>query len=250
MTLFFVCLLSAIFGSFLNMLIYRLPRHLNWISSSSRCISCHHSLSFLSLIPIISYCFSRGSCRHCHASIPIRYLLIELWMVAISAYLFLTFNFSILFAIYWLGIFCITGIFFTDLETYIIPDIFTFCLFSLGLIYRAYTNTLLSGVWGSLFGFGLFFLVWYVSLLVYKTEGIGFGDVKLMGALGFYFGLMNTIILSYLSFLLGGIIALLLLATKLKGRKDAIPFGPFICVAAGLTAIYGPELWSRFFAFT
>ena len=237
-------LLGSVIGSFLNVVIYRLPKGESISYPPSHCSECDTRLKPLDLIPILSYLFLRGKCRTCATEISIQYPIVE--AVAGFTFLFTYFRFGftldMMQYLFILSIFI--AIFVIDYRHYIIPDSLNLLIFFIAVIFFGIgfiqgehsVSDLLSRVYGLILGGGFFFLIAVV------TGAMGGGDIKMMAALGFLFGLSSTLLLTFLSFVLGGILSGALLALKIKKRKDHIPFGPFICIAGVITIFWGEEL--------
>ena len=208
LTIILVLILSGLIsGSFINLMTYRLPRNENWITGRSKCPSCQHQLSACDLVPLIAPLLLLL------AYMQAPYLDWAFWKLAIFYLVCLT-------------------IFFTDLETTIIPDELSLGLVGLGLGSRLITGGLLDGIWGAVVGFGVYFMIGVVSKLIYKKDAMGGGDIKLGAGIGAMWGLWMTVYTVYLSFIIGAIVGLFLIVCKQKARQDYIPFGPMIVVAA------------------
>jgi len=200
-------------GSFLNVLIYRIPRAQQFIAGRSRCPHCQATLAWYDLIPVVSFLLLRGHCRYCHARISLRYPAVEL-----ASGLIFVFAPSYL-AIAVLEILLVIAI--IDYEHLIIPDSFVIILALLGL-WNPHVFTALGSA-------GFFFILWAIS----KGRWIGFGDVKLAGALGLFFGFPSGPLVIYLAIISGGILGAFLLLLGKAHRKTALPFGTLLAIAAG-----------------
>lgn len=238
--------IGAVIGSFLNVCIYRLPEGRSIVTPPSACGSCGHRLGALDMIPIFSYFLLRGRCRYCGKPYSCRYALIEF----LTGLLFLSCGFyyfpGINMVLAWIFIACLIVETFVDVDHQIILDEVLLIMLPLGLIY-AYFNfpSFLEALYGTLFAGGLMLIIFLLS-----RGGMGAGDVKLAFVLGIWLGFKGAIVCVFLAFLLGGIIGVILLATKLKTRKDPIPFGPFLCFSAYISLLFSPYLiyfyWSLF----
>ena len=236
--------MGAVIGSFLNVCIYRLPQGMSVVSPPSRCDSCGHQLGALDMIPILSYIFLGGKCRYCHTHYSARSAFVE----ALTGILFAVAGIFYLPGIPLLTVFiltaCLIVITFIDFDHQIILDKFLIIMFLDGLIYH-FTYTKGSGLvspywdilWGIAIGGGLMLLIYLLS-----RGGMGEGDVKLSFVLGFWLGMKGAIVCLFLAFNLGGIVGALLLATGIKSRKDPIPFGPYLCLGAYVSLLFGPYL--------
>ncbi len=257
--------LGLVVGSFLNVVIHRLPKimELEWRRDSaeilgqpepdeeplslafpgSQCPACGCDIKPLHNIPVISYLALRGQCANCSASISVRYPIVEAMTAAIWIACGMTFGVSyalmgamILTAV----LICLTAI---DLDTQLLPDSLTLPLIWIGLLLNlssTYT-TLQSAVLGATAGYlSLWSVYWGFKLLTGK-EGMGYGDFKLLAALGAWFGIgaIPTLILA--SSLVGAIVGVLLIVTGNQGRDTPMPFGPFLA-GAGLLHLFFPNL--------
>lgn len=193
---------GAAAGSFLNMLIYRLPRNLSIVFPPSHCPACRHRLGVRDLIPLLSYLVQGGRCRYCRAPIPARYLLVELWSAGVWAWLWhqwlVVGESPLRFVFYALAASALIAIFFIDLQHYIIPDELNVALLVLGLLHAG----LLQGVptewdWaslgvlnlrnatlGALLGAGLFSLIAILGRIAFRKDAMGHGDIKLVRGMG------------------------------------------------------------------
>ena len=243
--LIYAFIFGTLIGSFLNVVVYRLPREESLSFPPSHCPTCNNRLKFYDLFPIISYLGLRGKCRSCGSRISIRYPIVE----GITGFLFFmsvyTFGMSLETIQYIIIIGLLIPIFLIDYEHYIIPDGLNLGIFIVAVIVvliqiitgEKQWNEFLYHIFGMLIGGGFFLFIAIVT-----NGAMGGGDIKIMAALGFLFGVKNTLLLMFLSFILGGILSVILLLLKIKKRKDPIPFGPFICLAALITIFWGNQI--------
>lgn len=234
--LFFFVLGSCI-GSFLNVLIYRLPRKLDFVMTRSFCTSCNEKISWYHNIPLIGYLVLRGKCKKCGKKFSMRYPLIEFFSgILLTYFLMKGLNgenqISLIIQYFSLCVFIV--IFFIDLEFHIIPNGLNIYLLLLFIIHSLLFESLgfwaLGGLIGLLFPLG----VSWVFYMIRGQIGLGGGDIKLYGVLGIYLGPMGIMQNIFLSCFLGALIGGLYLIIK-KAKKDThIPFGPFIVVIASL----------------
>ncbi len=227
-----VFLLGLIFGSFLNVCIYRIPRGLSIVSPPSYCPFCLKRIKWYDNIPLFSYIFLKGRCHSCKSKIPIKYPLVELLGGLIALVIFLKFGFSMKF-IFWLIFgYCLLVLSFIDLELFIIPDIIILILLISGVFFVIYNNTVLSGIIGGIFGFALFYILSVVFSKIFKQEALGFGDVKLLGVIGLWVGWRGVIYTVFCASFIGSIVGLVLIILFGKNFKAKIPFGPFLAISA------------------
>ncbi len=238
-----VFILGLFIGSFLNVCIFRIPVGKSVVFPPSSCGSCGHQLNFIDMIPFVGYFIFRGKCRYCKESYSIQYPLIELLNGIIYVLLFLRYGFTIYLLLYGIISSLLIVISIIDLKTQTIPDGLNLfgVIFIVFLGIYLFRGNYLTHLFGFLFGFVLFLLIAMI------TNAMGGGDIKLMGVLGLLFGLTGIIFVTVTSFIYGAIISILLIATKKATRKDYIPFGPFIALAALTYMLYGNELLSIYF---
>ncbi|MEK7536245.1 MAG: prepilin peptidase [Patescibacteria group bacterium] len=223
-----VFLLGLIIGSFISAITYRIPKKIDFIKGRSFCDSCKKKLAWYDNIPLFSFLLYKGKSRCCEKKISIRYPLIELVSVigAVVAWLFFgNLAFVILF-------FLTLCIFIIDLEHQIIPDELTWIILLLGLI--ANSQSPMTVLFSAFF---LSLLLLFLHLIT-KGRGMGLGDVKLAVALGLWLGLEKGLIWLILSFIIGGIVASILLLLKKAKLKTKIAFGPFLIIAFWLILLW------------
>ncbi|MDF2520917.1 MAG: Prepilin peptidase [Clostridia bacterium] len=234
-----IFLLGLAIGSFLNVCIYRIPANESIAYPPSHCPKCSHKLSALDLIPVLGYIINLGRCRYCKEKISLQYPIIELFTAVLFLFLFERFGLSIYFAKYAVLASLLIVIASIDLKTQEIPDrLIVFGLIA-GLLFNLYNIriNMVQGLLGFILGGGSFLIIAMV------TKGaMGGGDIKLMAVLGLFFGWQLTILIALISFVLGAFISLILITAKIKGRKDYIPFGPFIAAAAIIALFYGHQI--------
>lgn len=233
-------------GSFMNVLIYRLPREESIVRPPSHCTSCGERVRFYDNIPVLSWFFLRGKCRFCGSKISFMYPMTELLTGFLVWYAFYRFGLSAHFVTAVLFILVALSAGFADLfsaldtenfECGIIPDsLIVFGLISalaMGYIQR---GDILFPVYGAVVGFLALYIPSFLYKLVRKREGMGFGDVKLVAVLGAFLGMKSVFFLIFASALFGAVIGIIWQITS--GKKDMmIPFGPFIS-AAGLIYLF------------
>lgn len=243
-------------GSFLNVLIDRLPKDES-ILGRSRCDHCKHMLSWYDLVPLLSFVLLNQKCRYCGKRLSAQYPIIELitGILFVITYLLVSKNNQLLIGrplgdyqltiIYHL--FIISGlitIFVTDLKYRIIPDQVLGFLFLSTFIFILFSQAVdFSGHLVSAIGAFILFL----SLTLFtKGYGMGLGDVKFAFVIGFILGFPLTIVALYLSFLTGAVISLILVVRGRKTIKSTIPFGPFLAAGTFVSLFYGEKLWEIF----
>ena len=239
-----VFLVGIIIGSFLNVCICRIPKEGSLVFPGSHCPKCSTPLQWFDLIPIISFILGGGKCRYCGKSISSQYLLVELITGFIFTILYYYFGFNIDFIFYSFIFSILIIIAFIDIDHQIIPNRLVLIILLGTLLYKyihylLYSRSLylINSIMGLIIS-SLFFLI----IVILSKGGMGGGDVKLIGALGFILGIPKIILNIFLSFLIGGVVSVLLLAFNIKGRKDPIPFGPFIVLGFIITFFAGDRI--------
>jgi leader peptidase (prepilin peptidase)/N-methyltransferase len=236
---------GLILGSFLNVCIYRLPRKESLVWPSSHCPQCGFQIPAFDNIPIISYILLKGRCRSCQAPIPFRYPLIELLTGILFALVALRYHLTS----YTFFSLCFTAILiviaFIDLEHRIIPNILNYLgiiLAAIGLLFSFLPTTPLEGSIGFLLGGGIFYLAAIVSPILFKKEGMGGGDIKLIAFIGLFLGWQKVLLTIFLGSLIGAILGLGLIATGVNKKKELIPFGPYLSLAGFIALMWGEGL--------
>ena len=241
MEIIFIAIIGLCIGSFLNVCIYRIPREESIVFPPSHCTTCSYKLQGCDLIPLLSYIFLKGRCRGCGERISIKYPLIEILNSLLYVLIYCNYGNSISslkgFLLTSL-IILIAGI---DLEThYIYKSTTIFGIVS--FVFIAIIAFLISGQipWGNLLGGALGFYV--IGAIVILTGGMGEGDIEIALIIGLFLGIKGIILTLFIAFILGGIIASLILILKIKGRKAEIAFGPYLAMGAIISLLYGTEI--------
>ena len=261
--------LGAAIGSFLNVVIFRVPRGASIVSPRSACTSCGHVIRGIDNVPVISWLALRGKCRDCKAPISIRYPLVELgtavffalvawWAVSgfvasgalsdsatialgltLGAYLYLA-AVSVALAL-------------IDLDTHTLPNKIVLPAYVVGIALLG-ASSLASSDYGALLSAGIglaaLWLLYFLMAVLYPG-GMGFGDVKLAGVLGLFLGWLgwgSLFVGAFSAFLLGGVFALALLLSGRVSRKGGIPFGPWMLAGAWVGIFAGETIWNSYLA--
>ncbi|NWG02555.1 MAG: prepilin peptidase [Syntrophaceae bacterium] len=237
-------ILGAIVGSFLNVCIFRLPKEESIIWPGSHCPHCNKPIQFYDNIPIFSYIFLNGKCRYCKKPISIQYPLVEGITALSSFFLFMKFGPSLSYLFYFAFVAALIVITVIDLYHQIIPDVISLPGIGVGLIISLILPqiTFFNSLIGVLLGGGSLFIVGTVYQWLFKREGMGGGDVKLLAMIGAFLGWKAVILTILLSSLVGSITGILIMALKGKDFKYAIPFGPFLSLGAVISLFWGQNI--------
>jgi len=235
---------GAMIGSFLNVCIIRLPKEESIVTPGSHCPHCGTPIQFYDNIPLISYIFLQGRCRHCHRGISFQYPLVE-GITALSSFiLFMKFGASLSYLFYFSFVAALIVITVIDLYHQIIPDVISIPGIGVGVLTSLITpqTTLFNSLIGILLGGGSLFFVATVYQWIFKREGMGGGDVKLLAMIGAFLGWKAVIVTVLLGSLVGSITGIIVMTLKKKDFKYAIPFGPFLALGAVISLFYGEGL--------
>jgi len=246
-TSIFVLIVGLAVGSFLNVCIYRLPRGESLWYPPSHCPKCGVFIKWYDNIPLISYFFLRGKCRNCQGFISWRYPLVEsltgaLFLICFLFHFPLSFSSLSVFFKDLLFVFILIPIFFIDIEKGIIPNRLSYSLIICGFLLSFIMKDSLSSLIGIGLGTGIFLAIFSLGSLWLKEAGMGIGDIKLAAGIGAFLGYREALLCFFLSLILGGIIATVLLLTRIKKRKDRIPFAPFLVASALISLFWGENL--------
>lgn len=241
----FFGLLGAIVGSFLNVVILRLPQEeASIVFPGSHCPQCNSPLRWFENVPILSYLLLRGRCGHCQCSISVQYPLVEFLMATLSMAIF--YKFSISFAT--LGFFLLAAallvIIFIDLYHQIIPDVISLPGIVVGFAFSFFSPTVSwqSSLLGILLGGGVLYTIAFLYVLLRKADGMGGGDIKLLAMIGAWLGWQSLPFVIFASSFTGSIAGITVMLIQKKGSKLRIPFGPFLSSAALIYLFYSEEI--------
>ena len=251
MDILFVIILGALWGSFANVCIFRLPNEGNVVSGRSFCPKCKQKIVWYDNIPIISYIILKGKCRNCDYRIAFQYLIVEILSLLSFTSIYLLFGISLTTLFFWILFLSFLIIFFIDLKHFIIPNVITFPLMGLGFLksfdpnlsylFPNYINSLIGGV----LGYGIIFSIIYFYKQIRKKEGMGLGDAKLFAVIGFWFGWISIPFIVFLSSLIALVSVIPSLINKSKQMSSEIPFGPYIIIGAAIF-IFFKESFTNF----
>lgn len=237
-----VGLLGLLFGSFANVCVHRIPLHISIISPRSRCPSCESPIVWYDNIPLISWLILGGKCRYCKATISSRYPILELLMGVSWASLTWYYGFSplLLQALFLVSLLWILTL--IDLETGLLPNVLTFPGIVIGLGFSFWFGYFQDAVIGAVLGYGLFWLVARLFLLVTGREGMGYGDFKLLAMLGAFMGWQALPFIVFASSLAGSVVGILLLYRSHENMRTEIPFGPYLAAAGMVWFLWGADI--------
>lgn len=247
-----IFILGLIVGSFLNVCIYRLPRGESIISPFSYCPHCRKSIPWFYNIPLLSYIFLKGRCHFCKKPISFRYFAVELISASILVFLFNHFGLGSMFIIISLLITSLIVVSFIDLEHELIPDVLTLPGLGLGIVisfifpHLQGTEAHLLGLWksalGVLVGGGVIYAMGIVGKAIFKKESMGGGDVKLLAMIGAFVGWEKVLVTFFVAPLFGSVVGIIL---KIKEKKEHIPYGPYLSLAAVISILWGDKIINR-----
>jgi leader peptidase (prepilin peptidase)/N-methyltransferase len=240
-------LFGLLIGSFLNVVIWRVPRHESIVAPPSHCPGCDAEIAPYDNIPVISWLVLRGRCRHCGVRISIRYPLVELVCAGLWVTMGLRFGWSWELPAYLVLVSALLALSLIDFDTFLLPDRIVsplsasmVVLFALPAIVDDSGSDFVRALLGGLAAFAFFLTVHLIA-----PRGMGFGDVKLSFSLGVALGWLSwgTVFLGlFLGFLLGAVIGVALIATRVRSRRDHVPFGPFLAAGTVLAIAFGQPL--------
>jgi leader peptidase (prepilin peptidase)/N-methyltransferase len=246
----FIILFGLAWGSFLNVVIFRLPAGMSLLKPPSSCPRCKKRIKFYDNIPVISYLILRGKCRYCRASIPFSYLLVEILTPLSFCLLFQRYSFSFHFFASCLFASALIVLGFIDFYHQILPDEITLPALALALIYSAFRPglNLKQALIGALVGAGFLLLVYGAYYLIRKKEGLGMGDVTMMLFIGAYLGWRLSFFTLILASLVGAFAGVLFIAFRKKDLQYSLPFGTFLAPAAFFSLLWGDPIISAYLA--
>ncbi len=238
----FSFLFGAAIGSFLNVIIFRLPKGMSIVTPNSFCPHCKKSIPWYENIPIVSYLYLGGKCSGCHKPISIRYPMVELLTGCLFLYLYVCYGIHLQFFFY-IYFFCsliiIAGI---DFSYQIIPDIISVPGIIVGLIFQIISNNFVLGLVGAVFGGGLILLIRVVGGWAYKREVMGMGDIYLTAMIGAFVGFPLVIASVFIAALVGAILGVIYVISTHQSRESPIPFGPFLGLGGIAVIVFNTQV--------
>ena len=253
--------LGAAIGSFINVVVYRLPAGLSVVKPRSRCPHCLHKLGNQENVPVLGWLWLRGRCRHCKSSISIRYPLVEAATGILFLLIFWTFDLSIQTLGYWIFISWLLALSLIDLDTMTLPNPLTKSGLIIGLVFQLFvgfvmqsgwvgaTWQVMSGIIGAVLGIWLFDAIAFVGSIMLGQAAMGGGDAKLAAMLGAWLGWKYLLLTSFLACAVGAFVGGGAIALKMRDRQQPMPFGPFLALAAVITLFAGETILSTYLRF-
>lgn len=250
-------------GSFLNVVIHRVPVMMqrewdamanddaeedretyNLSLPASACPTCDHKIRWYENIPLLSYAFLKGKCSECSSSISLRYPFVELLSAITVTYTFYLYGIneiSLLAAFFTWALICLI---FIDIDHQLLPDRITLPLLWLGLFANTFNifTSLESAVYGAIAGYLSLWSVYWAFKLLTGKEGMGYGDFKLLAALGAWVGIAQIPLIILLSSVVGTIFSIIMIVRKKQDQQTPIPFGPYLAIAGWIALLWGSEI--------
>ena len=229
---------GLLFGSFTNVVIYRMPRGESIVYPPSHCPHCGERLRALDLVPVLSYLFLRGRCRYCREMISPRYMLVELLCAVLFLGVYMRYGLTMQTLAGCVFSIILLAAAFIDIDQGIIPDRLTYPGIVLGLLLSFWTLGFLPSLYGTLAFGGLMFAIAFIS-----NGGMGGGDIKMAGAIGAFTGIAGSAVTLIMASLLGAVFGLGVIAVKKSGRRTPIKFGPFLALSAYTAYLYAENIF-------
>lgn len=268
---FSVFILGLLIGSFLNVVILRLPimmfrewkkecseidalpshpaiddlsQPFNLVTPHSHCPKCHTPVKAWQNIPVISYLLLKGRCHNCQTPIGVRYPAVEITTALLSGVLAWFFPWGWPLAAMIVFTWLLVTMSVIDMDHKILPDVLTLGLLWLGLIANSFElfTSLNSAMWGAVIGYMSLWTVYWIFKLITKKEGMGFGDFKLLAALGAWLGYEYILMIILLSSVVGAVVGIAGILIQGRDKDIPIPFGPYLAAAGWITALFGEQL--------
>jgi leader peptidase (prepilin peptidase)/N-methyltransferase len=238
-----ITLVGLAIGSFLNVVIHRLPRRESLVSPGSRCPSCGYALGAADNVPVLSWVLLGGRCRKCRTRISVRYPVIELATAAVFIAHYYVFGWTPLLAVRLVFASSLVALFAIDLEHHLLPDAITLPGIVAGLLASLFLPPgFRDALIGILAGGGVLWLIGEAYFRYAGEEGMGGGDVKMLAMIGAFLGWKLVIVTLVFSSIAGAVIGLAVIAVRRGGMKYALPYGTFLSVAALVASLYGEQI--------
>jgi leader peptidase (prepilin peptidase)/N-methyltransferase len=255
LTSLFVFIFGASIGSFLNVVIYRLPAGISLLWPPSRCPYCLNALRKRENVPILGWVWLKGRCAHCRSPISVRYPAIEMTAGLLFVLVFLTFDWTLPTWGYWVFLSWLLVLSFIDLDTMMLPNVLTQSGLVLGLVFqmvRGYLEPsgwipqLMVGIVAAVVGIWLIDLIRVAGSAAFGKEAMGGGDAKLMAMMGAWLGWKSLLVAGFLGCAAGAFVGGAAMFMGWIDRRQPIPFGPFLALGAGIATIWGDAIVSTY----
>jgi leader peptidase (prepilin peptidase)/N-methyltransferase len=238
-----IALIGLAIGSFLNVVIHRLPRRESLVSPGSRCPSCGYSRGAADNVPVLSWVLLGGRCRTCRTRISVRYPVVELVTAAVFVAHYYVFGWTPLLAVRLVFASSLVALFAIDLEHHLLPDAITLPGLVVGLLASLVLPPgVRDALIGILAGGGVLWLIGEAYYRYAGEEGMGGGDVKMLAMIGAFLGWQLVIVTLVFSSIAGAVIGLAVIAVRRGGMKYALPYGTFLSMAALVASLYGDRI--------
>ena len=269
-----IFILSLVIGSFLNVVIYRLPKMMenewqqeyqqyfapddtsaaaaatfNLAVPRSACPHCHAPVQARDNIPLLSWLWLKGKCRHCSVPISARYPVVELLTAVLSATVAWQFGFGVLAAVVIITTWLLIALTFIDIDKMLLPDQLTLPLLWLALLFSLSDSALVNAeqaIVGAAAGYLSLWSVYWLFKLLTGKEGMGYGDFKLLAVFGALLGWQQLPLIILLSSCVGAVTGIILLSVQGKDKTTPIPFGPYIAAAGWIALLWGEQLTNAY----
>ncbi len=237
-------LLGALVGSYLNVVIYRVPRGRSTLRPRSKCPGCNQPIAWYDNVPVLSYLVLRGRCRRCRQALSMRYPIVEATTSALFALATFHFGLSITTLIAWLFLSLLLSLALIDFDHLLLPDALTLPGLVLGLLLSTVsdlTGPLSAGLGAFLGGFVLLAIIG-LYLLLRGEFGMGLGDPKMLAMIGAFLGLSKTVVTLFVASLVGSLVSLLLILARRADGRSKLPFGVYLALGAAVALFFGDSL--------
>lgn len=250
----FVFIFGAAIGSFLNVVIYRIPAKVSLLYPPSRCPVCKHKLGKTENVPILGWLWLKGKCRHCKTPISPRYPIIETATALLFVAVYLQFGIGISMVGYWAFLSWLLALSLIDYDTMTLPNSLTQSGLMVGLGYQllqgwkgtglssSIPDQLMFGIIGAVLGIWLFDVITFVASGILGQTAMGGGDAKLAAMMGMWLGWKLLLVGCFLACAIGAVIGGGAIALGILSRRDPMPFGPFLALGGAIAAFYGERI--------
>uniref|UniRef100_A0A7C4UBE0 Prepilin leader peptidase/N-methyltransferase n=1 Tax=candidate division WOR-3 bacterium TaxID=2052148 RepID=A0A7C4UBE0_UNCW3 len=248
MIIILIFFIGASLGSFLNVIINRLPKKISIVFPPSHCPYCGNKIRFYDNIPVISYIILKGRCRFCKKPISPRYIIVESISGIIPVFLYIRYGFSLDFLKISMYLFLMIPISFIDIETMLIPDVIAIPGIFAGIIISFFKGEIFSSLTGAFAGGITIILIYFTGRFIFKKEAMGLGDIRVAALIGSFTSAPYFFLSLFIASILGSVYGIYFVIKNKKDMKTEIPFGPFLASGGFIVLIFG-EYISKLFTF-